>query len=415
MFLWLYRSKASQSTSKATSNQPNSATQATKSPYFKNALSDGTRGETSKAIAQDKGKAKAEESSESETDQPLSERAQPLDHRRPPRASRGNGVRASIGKSRRVEADREEEYDKPSMGGSDTDAAIDTDEEVLRTVMKASKEADVAHRQGGSTSRAPNRSRKIIDIPARDVSKPHRPQRRSRTVVAKVYDSEDDQSVIEEPPEADIDSSIPSSDLSILDSDFDSDLGSDEPVARTPVAGRSRKSTTSTPRAKGRRARVNKSEVRLTWWQRNQTALERHHPELVNVWGDLTKKVEVVKPTKAIQPPGLSLTLLPFQLEGLFWMKAQEAGPWSGGMFPFIIYISYFYMEIVFSAAYGFYTDFFFFKIGLLSDEMGMGKTIRELLDHLFLSTDHRVPLCHRRAWVWLTHVWLFFQKQYRW
>lgn len=31
-------------------------------------------------------------------------------------------------------------------------------------------------------------------------------------------------------------------------------------------------------------------------------------------------------------PPGLKLTLLPFQRESLYWMKEQEKGVWKGGM-----------------------------------------------------------------------------------
>jgi DNA repair protein RAD16 len=54
--------------------------------------------------------------------------------------------------------------------------------------------------------------------------------------------------------------------------------------------------------------------------------------------------VAVINPTRAIQPDGLSLKLLPFQLEGLDWMRKQEASEWKGG---------------------------------ILADEMGMGKTIR--------------------------------------
>lgn len=57
-----------------------------------------------------------------------------------------------------------------------------------------------------------------------------------------------------------------------------------------------------------------------------------HHPELEDVWGDLEKKVKPVKPEEAKQPEGLKVTLLPFQRESLFWMRKQEAGPWTGGM-----------------------------------------------------------------------------------
>jgi len=44
------------------------------------------------------------------------------------------------------------------------------------------------------------------------------------------------------------------------------------------------------------------------------------------------------------QPAGLALDLLPFQKEGLHWMRVQEKGIYKGG---------------------------------ILADEMGMGKTVR--------------------------------------
>ncbi|PLW50416.1 hypothetical protein PCANC_07582 [Puccinia coronata f. sp. avenae] len=113
----------------------------------------------------------------------------------------------------------------------------------------------------------------------------------------------------------------------------------------------------SASRKKAPRARrtVIKIPKNLTWWEKNQIKLETHHPELKDVWGDLTQKVKVVEVCKAEQPDGLDLTLLPFQLEGLYWMKKQEAGPWSGGV---------------------------------LADEMGMGKTIQTIA----LILSDRVP-----------------------
>ncbi|KAI0341445.1 hypothetical protein BDW22DRAFT_1358999 [Trametopsis cervina] len=83
---------------------------------------------------------------------------------------------------------------------------------------------------------------------------------------------------------------------------------------------------------------------KLTHAERNTIALEKHHPELRDVWGDLERTVAVTVPEKAPQPDGLRVTLLPFQQESLFWMKKQEQSIWRGGM---------------------------------LADEMGMGKTIQ--------------------------------------
>lgn len=61
-------------------------------------------------------------------------------------------------------------------------------------------------------------------------------------------------------------------------------------------------------------------------------ALERHHPELRNVWGDLEKDIKIVTPQRAEPPAGLKVTLLPFQEESLHWMRIQEEGIWKGGM-----------------------------------------------------------------------------------
>ena len=101
-----------------------------------------------------------------------------------------------------------------------------------------------------------------------------------------------------------------------------------------------------------RGSKAKKIDEKLTWWQKNELALELHHPELATVWSDL-KLIEIVKPIEEEQPDGLSLKLLPFQREGLYWMKQQEKGPWRGGM---------------------------------LADEMGMGKTIQTIA---LILTDH--------------------------
>ncbi|KAJ3553956.1 hypothetical protein NM688_g3351 [Phlebia brevispora] len=83
---------------------------------------------------------------------------------------------------------------------------------------------------------------------------------------------------------------------------------------------------------------------KLTQHDKNTLALQRHHPELKDVWGDLERVIQVVTPETAEQPAGLRVTLLPFQRESLHWMRKQEQGIWKGGM---------------------------------LADEMGMGKTIQ--------------------------------------
>ncbi|KAI0699817.1 SNF2 family N-terminal domain-containing protein [Cytidiella melzeri] len=92
------------------------------------------------------------------------------------------------------------------------------------------------------------------------------------------------------------------------------------------------------------RSLIEKLGRKLTQAEKNAIALEKHHPELQDVWGDLERTVSVTIPQKAPQPAGLRATLLPFQQESLYWMKKQEQTIWKGGM---------------------------------LADEMGMGKTIQ--------------------------------------
>ncbi|KAJ3969416.1 SNF2 family N-terminal domain-containing protein [Lentinula raphanica] len=95
---------------------------------------------------------------------------------------------------------------------------------------------------------------------------------------------------------------------------------------------------------------------KLTHAERSTIALHEHHPELQTVWGDLKANIQIIKPVESQQPPGIKLTLLPFQRESLHWMKKQEDGPWKGGM---------------------------------LADEMGMGKTIQVIA---LLVSDRKGP-----------------------
>lgn len=69
------------------------------------------------------------------------------------------------------------------------------------------------------------------------------------------------------------------------------------------------------------------------------------HPGLEHAFTGLDKRPLIV-PVKDPQPDGLSLDLLPFQKEGLHWLRLQEQGDFRGG---------------------------------ILADEMGMGKTIQTL------------------------------------
>ena len=88
------------------------------------------------------------------------------------------------------------------------------------------------------------------------------------------------------------------------------------------------------------------TKPKLTRFQRSLAQLNRLHPELIPVWDKLRAlRRDKSKPApRAEQPSNISMSLLPFQLEGLYWMQQQERSEWRGG---------------------------------LLADEMGMGKTIQ--------------------------------------
>lgn len=91
------------------------------------------------------------------------------------------------------------------------------------------------------------------------------------------------------------------------------------------------------------RALSKKLGRKLTPAEKATVALNRYHPELREVWGDIST-IPVNQTTMAPQPENMKLTLLPFQRESLSWMQKQEQDTWRGG---------------------------------ILADEMGMGKTIQ--------------------------------------
>ncbi|RUS22890.1 SNF2 family N-terminal domain-containing protein [Endogone sp. FLAS-F59071] len=61
----------------------------------------------------------------------------------------------------------------------------------------------------------------------------------------------------------------------------------------------------------------------MTWFERVHKKLLNHHPELTTVWDDLNN-VKQITPNPVEQPDGLKLPLLPFQKEGVGWMRKQE-------------------------------------------------------------------------------------------
>ena len=75
--------------------------------------------------------------------------------------------------------------------------------------------------------------------------------------------------------------------------------------------------------------------------EKSTIALHKHHPELVDVWGDLERAIPVPTPQKATPPSRLKATLLPFQLESLHWMREQERSIWCGGLLAVCIFLSF--------------------------------------------------------------------------
>ncbi|KAL6940544.1 DNA repair protein rad16 [Hanseniaspora vineae] len=84
---------------------------------------------------------------------------------------------------------------------------------------------------------------------------------------------------------------------------------------------------------------------KIDYYQRTTTKLFEQHPRIKGFFPNL-RDTPLPKPERAQQPLLMKTKLLPFQLEGLHWMKAQEAGIYRGG---------------------------------ILADEMGMGKTIQTI------------------------------------
>ncbi|SCV04372.1 LANO_0G09802g1_1 [Lachancea nothofagi CBS 11611] len=90
---------------------------------------------------------------------------------------------------------------------------------------------------------------------------------------------------------------------------------------------------------------ANAKKPKTTPYERNTARLYENHPELKTVFTKLAD-APVYKANRAPQPTGMTIRLLPFQLEGLHWLITQEQGIYNGGV---------------------------------LADEMGMGKTIQTI------------------------------------
>jgi DNA repair protein RAD16 len=117
-------------------------------------------------------------------------------------------------------------------------------------------------------------------------------------------------------------------------------VSSEEPLAEAVLNAR------RVIRNRPRQRRGYEGVPRLSQWEKTNRALIEFHPELACIWDEL-ETAPMIQPVAVPQPEGLSLRLLPFQLEGLDWLLKQEQQERFGG--------------------------------GILADEMGMGKTIQTI------------------------------------
>jgi DNA repair protein RAD16 len=131
--------------------------------------------------------------------------------------------------------------------------------------------------------------------------------------------------------------------------DEEDEEGEEDDAASFAPAPASENFTTAIPARSlysARRVRFGRRGPRISQWERTNIALCEHHPELACIWDEL-ETAPLITPVEIPQPKGLSLQLLPFQLEGLDWLIKQEK-------------------QVRFSG-------------GILADEMGMGKTIQTI------------------------------------
>ena len=106
-----------------------------------------------------------------------------------------------------------------------------------------------------------------------------------------------------------------------------------------PLANKTAKKKKRAPRKK------KEPKVKVPYYTRVTNKLYDMHPELKEVFPYL-QSIEAIPVERSPQPPGMTIKLLPFQLEGLNWLLTQEDGEFQGG---------------------------------ILADEMGMGKTIQAI------------------------------------
>lgn len=112
-----------------------------------------------------------------------------------------------------------------------------------------------------------------------------------------------------------------------------------------PLSKKRKKPAKKRAAKKPKKPKMTDEQKKVSRYERSTQRMFQHHPQLAHVFTELQEKPRP-KPVKAPQPDGMSVKLLPFQLEGLHWLIQQENSKYNGGV---------------------------------LSDEMGMGKTIQTI------------------------------------
>lgn len=129
------------------------------------------------------------------------------------------------------------------------------------------------------------------------------------------------------------------SSIHTLPSSSDSDEEEEEAAAQPTRTRRSRLTSAPTTTA-------TRNERYQEFVSKRNKQLWKNHPELTTAWDSLDTLLARPSAGMVEQPQDLSLRLLPFQREGVAWMLRQEETEFAGG---------------------------------ILSDEMGMGKTIQTI------------------------------------
>lgn len=163
----------------------------------------------------------------------------------------------------------------------------------------------------------------------------------------------------EDPEDAafEVEAEAEADDIVVVRADSDDDLPLLARAGGAGAAGSAGGAGGSGKKAKPRAPRKKKEpKVKEPYFTRTTNKLYEQHPELKEVFPYL-ESLPGIPVERAPQPPGMTIKLLPFQLEGLHWLQQQEDGEFGGGV---------------------------------LADEMGMGKTIQTIA--LFMADRSKRP-----------------------